>query len=190
MENNEKKRSRGRQKIAIEKIANKNSLQVTFSKRRTGLFKKASQLSALCGAQVAVIVESPAGKIFSFGNPSVDSVIHRYETGDVCRQQDVFNDSWKKYLDSKGDLEEAQKKEKESMGKSNWWEDLCVENLGLQELEECMAAMQLLKKNLLKRSDDVNSSDDDHDGVLIPNMTFNQFGALPLQYYDVGGRSN
>ncbi|XP_060193812.1 agamous-like MADS-box protein AGL62 [Lycium barbarum] len=165
MENNEKKRSKGRQKIAIQEIAKKKSLQVTFSKRRTGLFKKAS---ALCGAQVAVIVESPAGKIFSFGNPSVDSVIHRYETGDV-------NDSRKKYLDAKEDLEDKA---------SNW----SVENLGLQELEECMAAMQLLKKNLLKRSDDLTSSS--CDDVLIPNMTFSQFGALPLQYYDVGGRSN
>ncbi|XP_059294884.1 agamous-like MADS-box protein AGL62 [Lycium ferocissimum] len=167
MENHEKKRSRGRQKIAMEKIGKKKSLQVTFSKRRTGLFKKAS---ALCGAQVAVIVESPAGKIFSFGNPSVHSVIHRYETGDV-------NDGRKKYLDAKGDKA------------SNWWEDLSVENLELQELEECMAAMQLLKKNLLKRSDDLTSSSS-CDDVLIPNMTFNQFGALPLQYYDVGGCSN
>ncbi|KAK4360235.1 hypothetical protein RND71_019187 [Anisodus tanguticus] len=149
------KKSRGRQKIAIEKIAKKKSLQVTFSKRRAGLFKKARELSTLCGAEVAVIVESPAGKVFSFGNPSVDSVIHRYETGDFCPQED----SRKKYLYSMEDLEEH-KKEK-AMGKSNWWEDLCVENLGLEELEESMAAMQVLRNNLL-----------------IPNLTLDQFGVL------------
>ncbi|KAH0717416.1 hypothetical protein KY285_013447 [Solanum tuberosum] len=138
-----KKRSRGRQKIAIEKIANKNSLQVTFSKRRAGLFKKASELSALSGAQVAVIVESPAGKLFSFGNPSV---IHRFEKG----EDDGFN----------------------------WWEDVCLENLGLQELEEFMAAMQVLKKNLMKNQ--ASSSNDDlsvmlnvNDDVFIPNLNLN-----------------
>ncbi|KAL3376487.1 hypothetical protein AABB24_003092 [Solanum stoloniferum] len=142
-----KKRSRGRQKIPIEKIANKNSLQVTFSKRRAGLFKKASELSALSGAQVVVIVESPAGKLFSFGNPSVDSVIHRFEKG----EDDGFNSG-------------------------NWWEDVCLENLGLQELEEFMAAMQVLKKNLMKNQ--ASSSNDDlsvilNDDVFIPNLNLN-----------------
>nr|GEZ75554.1 putative UDP-glucuronosyl/UDP-glucosyltransferase [Tanacetum cinerariifolium] len=40
-------------------------LQVTFSKRRTGLFKKASELCVLTGAQVAIFVNSPADRIIS-----------------------------------------------------------------------------------------------------------------------------
>ena len=56
----------GRRKIEIQKIESKDRLMVTFSKRRAGLFKKAHELSQLCGATVAVLVFSPAGKPFTF----------------------------------------------------------------------------------------------------------------------------
>ncbi|CAK7325490.1 unnamed protein product [Dovyalis caffra] len=76
-----KKPSMGRQKIKIEKISKKSHLQVTFSKRRAGLFKKASELSTLCGVDIAMIVFSPAQKAFSFGHPNVDSIMDRFLTG-------------------------------------------------------------------------------------------------------------
>ena len=75
-----KKLSEGYQKIEITKIPKKNHLQVTFSKRRSGLFKKASELCTLCGANVAIIVFSPAGKIFSFGHPDVETIGNRFLT--------------------------------------------------------------------------------------------------------------
>ncbi|KAK6156794.1 hypothetical protein DH2020_011042 [Rehmannia glutinosa] len=40
-----------RQKIQIKKIDNLTARQVTFSKRRRGLFKKAQELSTLCDAE-------------------------------------------------------------------------------------------------------------------------------------------
>ncbi|XP_026438267.1 agamous-like MADS-box protein AGL61 [Papaver somniferum] len=76
----ERKPSQGRKKIPIKMIEIKSNRQVTFSKRRNGLFKKASELCVLCGAEVAVIVFSPAGKAYSFGNPQVDSTIKRFLT--------------------------------------------------------------------------------------------------------------
>ncbi|XP_057426591.1 agamous-like MADS-box protein AGL62 [Lotus japonicus] len=72
------KKTRGRQKIEMKRITNESHLQVTFSKRRTGLFKKASELCTLCGAELALIVFSPGGKAFSFGHPSMEAVIQRY----------------------------------------------------------------------------------------------------------------
>ncbi|KAJ7946210.1 Agamous-like MADS-box protein [Quillaja saponaria] len=75
-----KKSSSGRQKIPIEKIPNRSHLQVTFSKRRSGLFKKASELCTLCGVEIAIIVFSPAEKAFSFGHPEVESILDRYLT--------------------------------------------------------------------------------------------------------------
>ncbi|KAL6219139.1 hypothetical protein ACLB2K_012345 [Fragaria x ananassa] len=71
--------NKGRQRIEIRKIQDDNKRQVTFSKRRSGLFKKASELSILSGAEIAVIVESPGRKTFSFGHPSVLTVLDRYE---------------------------------------------------------------------------------------------------------------
>ncbi|ONK65575.1 uncharacterized protein A4U43_C07F38500 [Asparagus officinalis] len=71
----QRKPSIGRQKIEIKRIENEEARQVCFSKRRAGLFKKANELSILCGAQVSLLVFSPAGKPFSFGHPSVDYVV-------------------------------------------------------------------------------------------------------------------
>jgi len=72
------KKSLGRQKIEMKKMNNESNLQVTFSKRRSGLFKKASELCTLCGAYIALIVFSPSEKVFSFGRPNVDTVIDLY----------------------------------------------------------------------------------------------------------------
>ncbi|KAF3778120.1 Agamous-like MADS-box protein [Nymphaea thermarum] len=71
-------RRMGRRKIEIKKIEDKDKGHVCFSKRRNGLMKKASELSILCGAEIAVIVFSPAGKSYSFGSPSVHSIVHRF----------------------------------------------------------------------------------------------------------------
>ncbi|CAN1285850.1 Agamous-like MADS-box protein AGL61 [Linum perenne] len=72
-----KKPSKGRQKIEIKKVENDPHRHVTFSKRKNGLFKKATELSTLCGAQVAIILFSQQNKVFSCGRPDVDSVLNR-----------------------------------------------------------------------------------------------------------------
>ncbi|KAI9128263.1 hypothetical protein K1719_001256 [Acacia pycnantha] len=77
------RRSKGRQKIEIKKMENESNLQVTFSKRRAGLFKQASELCTLCGVEVAIIVFSPGEKAYSFGHPSVDAVLDRFLNGGV-----------------------------------------------------------------------------------------------------------
>ncbi|KAK3027771.1 hypothetical protein RJ639_041131 [Escallonia herrerae] len=56
----------GRGKIEIKKIENLNSRQVTFSKRRAGLRKKAKELAVLCDAEVGVIIFSSTGKLYEF----------------------------------------------------------------------------------------------------------------------------
>ncbi|KAI4323988.1 hypothetical protein L6164_023557 [Bauhinia variegata] len=71
---------KGCRKIEMKKISKESNLHVTFSKRRNGLFKKASELCTLCGAQVALIIFSPGQKVFSFGHPTVDFVLNRFLT--------------------------------------------------------------------------------------------------------------
>ncbi|KAF7803189.1 agamous-like MADS-box protein AGL29 [Senna tora] len=66
------------EKIEMELVKDAGSRQVTFSKRRNGLFKKANELAILCGAEVAVVVFSPGGKPFSFGHPTVDAVAQKF----------------------------------------------------------------------------------------------------------------
>ncbi|XP_021682201.1 MADS-box protein JOINTLESS isoform X2 [Hevea brasiliensis] len=68
-----------RQKIQIKKIDNNTARQVTFSKRRRGLFKKAYELSTLCDAEIALIVFSATGKLFEYASSSVNQVIERHK---------------------------------------------------------------------------------------------------------------
>jgi hypothetical protein len=57
-----------RGKIQMKKIENATSRQVTFSKRRNGLLKKAFELSVLCEAEVAVIIFSQKGRLHEFSS--------------------------------------------------------------------------------------------------------------------------
>ncbi|CAH9121744.1 unnamed protein product [Cuscuta epithymum] len=68
-----------REKIKIKKIDNITARQVTFSKRRRGLFKKAEELSVLCDAQVALVVFSSTGKLFEFASSSMKEVLGKYK---------------------------------------------------------------------------------------------------------------
>ena len=57
-----------RGKTQMRRIENATSRQVTFSKRRNGLLKKAFELSVLCDVEVALIIFSPRGKLYEFSN--------------------------------------------------------------------------------------------------------------------------
>ncbi|PPD88553.1 hypothetical protein GOBAR_DD14506 [Gossypium barbadense] len=72
------KKTKGKQKIEIKIIENADDRLITFSKRRTGIYKKISELSILCGGEILFIIFSPDGKPFSFGHPSVESIAKRF----------------------------------------------------------------------------------------------------------------
>ncbi|XP_031378134.1 MADS-box transcription factor 23-like isoform X2 [Punica granatum] len=65
-------------KIVIRKINCSKSRQVTFFKRRTGLFKKAKELSILCDAEIGLIIFSCTGKVYDFASTSMKSILERY----------------------------------------------------------------------------------------------------------------
>ncbi|XP_016201055.1 MADS-box protein JOINTLESS [Arachis ipaensis] len=67
-----------REKIQIKKIDNATARQVTFSKRRRGLFKKAEELSVLCDADVALIIFSSTGKLFDYSSSSMKEILERH----------------------------------------------------------------------------------------------------------------
>ncbi|BGP15761.1 hypothetical protein JCM10213_007943 [Rhodosporidiobolus nylandii] len=68
----------GRRKISIAPIADDRNRQVTFLKRKNGLFKKAYELGVLCSADVAVVVFNANGKLFEFHSGDMDSILLRY----------------------------------------------------------------------------------------------------------------
>ena len=60
----------GRGKIEIKRIENSNNRQVTYSKRKNGILKKANEITVLCDAQVSLIVFSSTGKMHNYISPS------------------------------------------------------------------------------------------------------------------------
>ncbi|KAI0507038.1 hypothetical protein KFK09_013156 [Dendrobium nobile] len=68
----------GRVKLEIKKIENNTNRQVTFSKRRNGLIKKAYELSVLCDIDIALIMFSPSGRLSCFsGHRRIEDVIEK-----------------------------------------------------------------------------------------------------------------
>jgi MADS-box transcription factor, plant len=60
----------GRGKIEIKRIENSSNRQVTFSKRKNGIIKKAREISVLCDCTVSIVIFSSSGKLFEFCSPS------------------------------------------------------------------------------------------------------------------------
>uniref|UniRef100_A0A0E0CPU8 MADS-box domain-containing protein n=1 Tax=Oryza meridionalis TaxID=40149 RepID=A0A0E0CPU8_9ORYZ len=69
----------GRGRVELKRIENKINRQVTFSKRRNGLLKKAYELSVLCDAEVALIIFSSRGKLYEFGSAGITKTLERYQ---------------------------------------------------------------------------------------------------------------
>ncbi|KAL5188052.1 MADS-box protein FLOWERING LOCUS C [Glycine soja] len=69
----------GKKKLEIKRIENKSNRQITFSKRRKGLMKKARELSILCDAKLALLIFSSTGKLYELCNgDSLAEVVQRY----------------------------------------------------------------------------------------------------------------
>ncbi|XP_055814803.1 agamous-like MADS-box protein AGL62 [Solanum dulcamara] len=162
-----KKMTKGRQKIQMTKMSKESNLLVTFSKRRSGLFKKASELCTLCGVEITIVVFSPGHKVFSFGHPNVDSIVNRFLTRNptssstTCQLVEAHRNANVRELNAQlteilNQLEFEKKREveiekiKKAKIGQNWWESP-VNELGLGELEQLKLGMEEFKKNVIKQ---------------------------------------
>ncbi|MCL7042573.1 hypothetical protein MKW94_014900 [Papaver nudicaule] len=176
--NKKRKGGAGRQKIKIEKIQSKSKMLVTFSKRKKGLFKKAEELSVLCGAEIGLVAFSPAGKPFVFGNPHllIDRFVNNKNAEDFGssgiqndeNQLSVFDEQrW--FMEVEKEEEEVEKNKRglsmESLINSNlggnpndqyWW-DTYIDGLSLEELKQMRNDMEQLKMCVEKRSHDLTN---------------------------------
>src|SRR3984957_5787805 len=69
----------GRRKIKIEYIEDKSRRHITFSKRKTGIMKKAFELSTLTGTQVLLLVASETGHVYTFATSKLQPLITKPE---------------------------------------------------------------------------------------------------------------
>merc|ERR1711971_364663 len=69
------KKAKGKVKIKMEFIDNKLRRYTTFSKRKTGIMKKAYELSTLTGTQVMLLVASETGHVYTFATRKLQPMI-------------------------------------------------------------------------------------------------------------------
>lgn len=142
----------GRGKIEIKKIENANSRQVTFSKRRSGLLKKARELAILCDAEVAVIIFSSTGKFFDFSSSCMQRILSRYsDSGDASDSAIVKSQNCdSKELDLlKDEVAKLQMKQMHILGRD-------LDGLNMKELQQLeqqlisgLSSVKERKENLL-----------------------------------------
>ncbi|CAO2836850.1 unnamed protein product [Amaranthus hypochondriacus] len=170
------KRTTGKTKIAIEPITNKNKKQVTFSKRRVGLFKKANDLSLTCGADIAVITFSPAGKLFSFGNPNSDDVIHRFFQNDDIESK--IDDGKLGSFSDDIVANECLPRGQDCDYKNGYWWDRDIDDMKLSELEEFKVALEGLRDDVATKigvSSKINNNNSDPISFEVPQTQSSDF---------------
>nr|XP_030112858.3 myocyte-specific enhancer factor 2B isoform X2 [Taeniopygia guttata] len=68
----------GRKKIQISRILDQRNRQVTFTKRKFGLMKKAYELSVLCDCEIALIIFNSTNRLFQYASSDMDKVLLKY----------------------------------------------------------------------------------------------------------------
>ncbi|KAK9123279.1 hypothetical protein Sjap_012881 [Stephania japonica] len=213
VEKREKKKSQGRKKIPIERIARTNKRQVTFSKRRVGIFKKGSELCTLCGVDVVIGIFSPAGKPFTFGHPWPEHVLKRY-FNNVNNIDDavVLSPQEEEQLQQlQQHIEQHQKREEllnqlkmelkmkrfsiQNNGKAPnsssggdekfWWEEPINEELKVEVLEQIKMEMVKVRDEIVRRLHKKR-----HDKNIIVEGTTSNASAMVSQYKFMQGSAS
>ncbi|EOB13438.1 Serum response factor [Nosema bombycis CQ1] len=74
-----KSRQSGKKKIKLEYISGRNKRNVTFSKRKKGIMKKAYELNILTGTEILLLVASESGHVYTFATPKLRPIINEHE---------------------------------------------------------------------------------------------------------------
>ncbi|CAF3370462.1 unnamed protein product [Rotaria sp. Silwood1] len=89
------KKIMGRKKINITRINDDRTRQVTFTKRKFGLMKKAYELSVLCGCEIALMIFNSNGRLFQYASSDMDKVLLKYaeynEPHESCTNIDIID---------------------------------------------------------------------------------------------------
>nr|ABG49526.1 FUL-like protein 2 [Sinofranchetia chinensis] len=149
----------GRGRVQLKRIENKINRQVTFSKRKTGLLKKAHEISVLCDADVALIVFSTKGKLYEYSTESgMDRILEKYERYSYAERELVATDSesqgnWPlEYTKLKAKIEVLQKNQRHFMGQE-------LNSMSFKELQNLEQQLDTaLKQIRSKRNQLMNES--------------------------------
>nr|WDA53332.1 MADS-box protein 12 [Erycina pusilla] len=145
----------GRGRVQLKRIENKIKRQVTFSKRRSGLLKKAHEISVLCDADVALIVFSNKGKLYEYSTDScMEKILERYESYSYEEKAVFFNEAdpqadWcLEYSKLKGRVESLQRSQRNLMGEE-------LETLSNKELQHLEQQLEISLKHIRSKKTEV-----------------------------------
>ncbi|KAK3231719.1 hypothetical protein Dsin_003600 [Dipteronia sinensis] len=96
-----------RGKIQIKRIENATNRQVTYSKRRNGLFKKARELTVLCDAKVSLIMVSSTNKVHEYISPSAISTKEFFDQYQRTSGIDLWSSNYENMQESLKKLKEV-----------------------------------------------------------------------------------
>ncbi|CAF0962667.1 unnamed protein product [Adineta ricciae] len=89
------KKIMGRKKINITRIIDERTRQVTFTKRKFGLMKKAYELSVLCGCEIALMIFNSNDRLFQYASSDINKVLLKYadynEPHESCTNVDIID---------------------------------------------------------------------------------------------------
>jgi hypothetical protein len=89
------KKIMGRKKINITRIHDERTRQVTFTKRKFGLMKKAYELSVLCGCEIALMIFNSNDRLFQYASSDINKVLLKYaeynEPHESCTNLDIID---------------------------------------------------------------------------------------------------
>nr|ASZ80008.1 MADS20 [Dendrocalamus latiflorus] len=141
----------GRGKVQLRRIENNVSRQVTFSKRRSGLLKKAHEIAVLCDVDVALIVFSAKGKLHEYStHNSMERILERYERcllseGDVIEEYPELKGSLNyDHIKLRSRIEALQKSQRNLMGEQ-------VDSLTLREVHQLEQQIDSALRNIRAR---------------------------------------
>ncbi|XP_042043094.1 agamous-like MADS-box protein AGL104 [Salvia splendens] len=109
----------GRKKLTMRLIENPTSRQLTYTKHKEGIIKKAGELAVLCGTDVALIMFAPSGRPASFAsNGRIEDILLRFvDRPDELRGGPINHEE---ELEEK--LDKLTRKQRESQEKMRYYE--------------------------------------------------------------------
>ncbi|VVA22491.1 PREDICTED: floral homeotic [Prunus dulcis] len=163
-----------RGKIQIKRIENATNRQVTYSKRRNGLFKKAHELTVLCDATVSLIMVSNSGKIHEYISPSTTTK-QFFDQFQKTKGVDIWSSHYEAMQEHLKKLKEVNRSLRKQIRQRVLGE--CLNDMSFDELrgveQEMEGAVEVIRKRKLRSATEINRNlreydarDDPHYGLV------------------------
>uniref|UniRef100_A0A5B6Z3L3 Putative MADS-domain transcription factor n=3 Tax=Davidia involucrata TaxID=16924 RepID=A0A5B6Z3L3_DAVIN len=173
----------GRGKIEIKRIENTSNRQVTYSKRRNGLMKKAKEITVLCDARVSLVIFSSSGKMHEYCSPSTDliGILDRYHKQSGKRLWDAKHENLSNEIDRiKKENDSMQIKLRHLKGEDitslHYKELMAIEEAlenGLAGVRDKQMEIYNMKRKNLIVQDEMLEEENEHLKYMLQEMTLN-----------------